>query len=73
MVAMDRRDDELLAKQMHGMVPPRNDGLVGLTVAAVFLIGLFLGATVFAPKTPAPPSHDVFAAYSTRAPATVQR
>lgn len=69
---MNRRDEELLAKQMRSVEPPRHDGLVGLTVAAVFFVGFILGGSFFAPKTPAPPSQDV-AAYSGAAPSTYQR
>ncbi len=69
---MDQRDEELLAKQMRSIEPPRNDGLVGLMVAAVFLFGFVLGGSFFAPTTPAPPTHEV-AAYASGAPATFQR
>ena len=72
-VDMNRRDEELLAKQMCRMVPPRNDGLVALTVLTVFLIGLVLGGTVFAPNTPRLAPHEAIAAISTGASATFQR
>lgn len=59
---MDRRDDELLAKQMRAISPPRND--VGLALLAVFAAGLMLGAVLFAGhREPAAP-HDVLAAIS---------
>ena len=69
---MDRRDEELLAKQMRSVAPPRNDGVIGLMVAAVFVIGFVLGGSFFAPKASAPPTHDV-AAYSGSAPVVFQR
>jgi len=72
---MDRRDDELLARQLRGVAPPRNDGLVGLTVVTVFFAGLSLGAYVFAPHQDAPVPHDAVAVMSVPgdSPATVQR
>jgi|HubBroStandDraft_2_1064218.scaffolds.fasta_scaffold454444_1 hypothetical protein len=45
---MDQRDWELLDQQMRGSSPPRNDGILGLSVAAVFLAGLTLGSILFA-------------------------
>jgi hypothetical protein len=69
---MDRHDEELLAKQMRSIEPPRNDGLVGLMVAAVFFFGFVLGGSFFAPRTIVPPSHDA-AAYASVAPTTFQR
>jgi len=46
---MEQRDDELLAKQLRGVSPLRNDGLVGLTVVTVFFVGVSIGGYVFAP------------------------
>ena len=43
---MDRHDHELLAKQLRGVSPPRHDGIVALTVVAVFLVGIAFGATL---------------------------
>jgi hypothetical protein len=57
---MDRRDDELLAKQMRAISPPRND--VGLALLAVFLAGLVVGAMLFANRTEPAAPHDVMAA-----------
>jgi hypothetical protein len=45
---MNRRDEELLDRQLHNMHPARNDGLLGVTVAMVFLIGFVLGGLLFA-------------------------
>jgi hypothetical protein len=59
---MDRRDDELLAKQMRAISPPRND--VGFALLGVFVAGLMLGAVLFAgARQPAVP-HDAMAAIS---------
>ena len=44
---MDQRDWELLDKQMGGSVPPRNDGIVVLTIAAAFVAGLVVGGILF--------------------------
>jgi hypothetical protein len=44
---MDQRDWELLDQQMRGFSPPRNEGILGLMVAAVFLAGLTLGSILF--------------------------
>ena len=54
---MERRDEELLAKQLRGIERPQEGGLVGMAVA-VFLVGLLVGGMVFAPPaqhTPAAP------------------
>jgi hypothetical protein len=45
---MDRRDQELLDRQLRGLNPPRNDGLIGLTVVAVFFVGIAVGGILFA-------------------------
>jgi hypothetical protein len=44
---MDQRDWELLDKQMRRSTPPRNDGIVVLTIATVFLAGLAVGGILF--------------------------
>src|SRR6266849_294782 len=41
---MDRRDQELLDKQMRRLVPPQNDG----AIAAMFLVGMALGSVLSA-------------------------
>jgi hypothetical protein len=59
---MNRRDNELLAKQMRAISPPRND--VGLALLAVFVAGLVVGAMLFANQTEPAAPHDVLAAMS---------
>jgi hypothetical protein len=49
--SMDRRDWELLDKQLQGSVPSRrNDGVPVLMVAAVFFSGMIIGGILFAPE-----------------------
>lgn len=62
---MDRRDDELLAKQMQAIGPPRND--VGLALLAVFVAGLMIGAVLFAGHREPAAAHDTMAAISSSA------
>src|SRR5438552_595694 len=45
---MDRRDQELLDKQMRNLVPPRNDGVIALMLAGMFLVGMTLGGVLSA-------------------------
>ena len=46
---MDKRDQELLDKQLHGLgVSSGSDGVTGLTVLAVFFAGLTIGGFLFA-------------------------
>ena len=41
---MDKRDQELLSKQLWSVSsPPQNSALVGLTILAVFLLGIGIG------------------------------
>jgi hypothetical protein len=61
---MDRRDEELLDKQLRSIDPPRNDAVVGLIGIAVFIVGLTLGAYLTAPAGEARAPHDTFAALS---------
>ena len=56
---MNRRDDELLAKQMRAISPPRND--VGFALLAVFVAGLMLGAVMFAGHREPVAPHDAMA------------
>ena len=46
---MDRRDQELLDKQMRKLVPPQNDGAIAVMLAAaMFLVGMALGSVLSA-------------------------
>ncbi len=70
---MNRRDDELLAKQMRAVSPPRDD--VGLALLAVFAAGLTLGAMLFAGNHEPVAPHDAMAvmSLSNDAPASMNR
>ena len=41
---MDRRDQELLDKQMRRLTPPRHEGAIAVMLAAMFLIGMTVGS-----------------------------
>jgi hypothetical protein len=43
---MDRRDQELLDKQMRRLTPPRHEGVIAVMLAAMFLVGMALGSVV---------------------------
>jgi hypothetical protein len=43
---MDRRDQELLDKQMQRLSPPRNDGAIAVLFVAMFLVGMTLGGVL---------------------------
>ena len=47
---MDQRDQELLDKQLWGVspAPPGNEGLIGIAFLAVLLLGIAIGAILFA-------------------------
>jgi hypothetical protein len=45
---MDRRDQELLDKQMRRLTPPRNDGVIVLMLATMFVVGMTLGSVLSA-------------------------
>ena len=50
---MDRRDKELLDKQLaRFQPPPRRDGLMVLAVVGVFLAGVTAGSFLFAYRSP---------------------
>jgi hypothetical protein len=49
---MDRHDWELLDQQMRGYRPPRNNRIMSLTVAVVFLAGLALGGLLTHQRAP---------------------
>jgi energy-converting hydrogenase Eha subunit F len=50
---MDRRDQELLDRQMRRLTPPRHEGVIALMLAAMFLVGMTLGS-VLSPHQSAP-------------------
>jgi hypothetical protein len=50
-IKMDRRDQELLDKQMRRLTPPRNDGVIAVLLAAMFLVGMTLGGVLSAHQT----------------------
>ena len=50
-IKMDRRDQELLDKQMRRLTPPRNDGVIAVLLAVMFLVGMTLGGVLSAHKT----------------------
>ena len=48
---MDRRDQELLDRQMRRLMPPRNEGVIAVLLAAMFLVGMTLGGALSEHKT----------------------
>ena len=46
-VKMDRRDQELLDKQMRRLSAPQNDGVIAVMLAVMFGVGMTLGSVVF--------------------------
>jgi hypothetical protein len=50
---MDRRGQELLDKQMRRLTPPRNEGVIAVMLATMFLVGMTLGS-VLSPHQSAP-------------------
>ena len=48
---MDRRDQELLDKQMRRLSAPRNDGVIAVMLAVMFGVGMTLGSVVFPHQT----------------------
>jgi hypothetical protein len=48
---MDRRDQELLDRQMRRLTPPRNEGGIAVLLAAMFLVGMTLGGALSEHKT----------------------
>jgi len=49
---MDRRDRELLDKQLRAIYPaPRNDGVMIVMIVAMFLAGMSLGGLLSAPRS----------------------
>ena len=45
-VKMDRYDRELLNKQMRRLSAPRNDGVIAVLLAVMFLVGMTLGGVL---------------------------
>jgi hypothetical protein len=44
---MNRRDQELLDKQMRWLSPPQNnEGVIAVMLAAMFLVGMTLGSVL---------------------------
>jgi hypothetical protein len=43
---MDRRDQDLLDKQMRRLTPPRHEGVIAVMLAAMFLVGMTLGGVL---------------------------
>jgi len=43
---MDRHDRELLDKQMRRLSAPRNDGVIAVLLAVMFLVGVTLGGVL---------------------------
>jgi hypothetical protein len=50
---MDQRDQELLDKQLQKLTPPRHDGLLIVTIVAMFFFGMALGGFLSARESPA--------------------
>ncbi len=50
---MDQWDQELLHRQLDKLTPPRHDGVLILTVVAMFFIGMTLGGFLSARESPA--------------------
>jgi hypothetical protein len=44
---MDRYDRELLDKQMGRLSAPRNDGVIVVMLAVMFVVGMTVGGIVF--------------------------
>jgi hypothetical protein len=63
-MTMDRRDEELLDKQLRSISPPRNDAVLGLVGVAVFIVGLTVGAYLMAPNHDQIAPHNAVAALS---------
>ena len=65
---MDRRDQELLDKQLWGVSPspPRDGNIIGVAFVAVFLAGIAIGENLFAydSKRRQIASHDAAAVIS---------
>lgn len=62
---MNRRDIELLDRQLSGLNPPRNDGLIAITTLIVFCVGIAVGGALFAQHDEARVTPDIAIASST--------
>ena len=47
---MDRRDQELLDKQMRRLESPENYGAIAVMLAAMFLVGIAVGGVLSEPQ-----------------------
>ena len=45
-VKMNRYDQELLDKQMRRLTPPRNEVVIAVLLASMFLVGMTLGGVL---------------------------
>jgi hypothetical protein len=64
---MNRRDQELLDKQLHGVtVAPRHEGVIMLAILAIFFAGIALGGFLYAytSKPVQLAANDTLAAFS---------
>jgi len=50
---MNRRDQELLDKQMRRLTPPRHEGVIAVLLATMFLVGMTLGSVLSPHKSEA--------------------
>ncbi len=50
---MDQRDQELLNRRLDKLTPPHHDGILILTVVAMFFVGMTLGGFLTARESPA--------------------
>ena len=48
---MNRRDQELLDKQMRRLEAPRNGGAIAVLLAAMFLAGVAIGGVLSEPQS----------------------
>jgi hypothetical protein len=48
---MNRRDQELLDKQMRRLETPRNDGAIAVLLAALFVVGMAIGGVLSEPQS----------------------
>lgn len=58
---MDRRDEELLSRQLRNMSPVPSDRVFGPAMLAVFVVGFLLGGLLFTRSGDAPQTQDMMA------------